>query len=285
MKLKKLFLCVILSVTMLSVMPVASASKEVPKNDITQTQDTKNDGRMIQEARQPKIINSSSTSAIYGVSSDPAEAKLLSDRYKKEFQFSATQNPQFYSSSSYDTSKYTRLSTVPTSKSETYYDFYGVVNLYQSIYQSDVYVMEMQSNIAGRSYTKPCWYNPWQTCSDKASITRLHWSVWLDNANDSKATVIQWSPTGTIITSEDGQKIPVNINPSIRGINVGNIGTEFNVGKRETKIDSFAQGGSYETNWTKDGGIKDTVDLKATVAYHAPNYTSWRWIWVWDYTF
>lgn len=144
---------------------------------------------------------------------------------------------------------------------------YGVVVAYSLNSNPDIWFLEMNSNIRPNQYL---------------SMNKFDWSVEHDN---SKTTIIDWSPRGTT-TAESGG-FPITVSLKIPNSDY-TIGTSFTLLKKKSKLSAAAAATNYsvklETNSINLIYWPDYQHLNAAVHYLTDTKanTTWSWTWSWN---
>lgn len=203
--------------------------------------------------------------------------KASTNSRNKDVNFSIAENINAFSSDDFE--GYTKAwSETSDEGSNEYVNMYGVVNGYYNNDDSDVWVLEMQSNIRGVEDTYINWLGNFDT--RVSAIEKFKWRVWKSGGD---FTIIKWAPSGSSVATYGGYPIDVSIEPSYKGATLGSIGTSFTILQDKDTLNSFADNSSYSVEFTTTKPLKYplTQDLKATVAFEAPNYCEWQWSWSW----
>lgn len=172
-------------------------------------------------------------------------------------------------------SGYTLKSAKSSSDDDENVDFYGVVRTMYHNDHSDVWVLDMKSNIVGLDS---------KIYQRSAYMTELRWDV---DVEGEDAVTTDWAPAGTTTVQSDGFDLNLSINPSYKGISLGEIGATFKVNQKNDIIRGFANSDSYYARWNTNKALDTShpQDLSAMVSYNTPNYTEWTWTWSWEYDY
>lgn len=142
---------------------------------------------------------------------------------------------------------------------------YGVVNGYRSDTDSDLWYLEMRSNVRGSSYAE--------------FVTQFRWEVSHDNSNTQ---IIGWSPSGTTVSTSNG----VTLSVSLKLSNDTTASVSFPLYLKKTTVSGGVLGQTYSLSLENDFGITypHYQDLNALVSYNTDGFTSWNWSWeIWAY--
>jgi len=146
---------------------------------------------------------------------------------------------------------------------------YGVVNAYRSNSNSNIWFLEMNSNI--------------RPSSRYYAVTQLMWVV---NHDNSSTVLMDWSPKTTTVTSSDG--FPITVSLKIPNTNY-TIGTSFKILKNKATLAPGASLKQYYVNFTTSPtGVNPSIyypyyqDLNAVTYYNLGGFTTWNWDWYWN---
>ena len=142
---------------------------------------------------------------------------------------------------------------------------YGVVKGYQSDSDPSLWYLEMESNVRGDTYG--------------AFVTKFGWEVSHDN-NDT--IILDYAPSGTEVTEEDGFDFSFSINLDDKG----SVGASFPVFQKSTTITGGVLSDTYSLMLSHSPGIShpNFQDLAALVGYLVDGETEWSWSWdIWAY--
>lgn len=148
---------------------------------------------------------------------------------------------------------------------------YGVVTVNRSRDQNDLVYLEMNSNFRAAKNTE--------------GLSRFGWEV--TNTKEDQVTIMKWSPSGTKVSTVDGQQVDVNLTIPI-GAGSVDIGTSFDLLTKETWLTGFADENIYSVELNTENYIepKFAQDLSALVYYDtnlAGTHWDWRWYWTVQY--
>lgn len=196
-----------------------------------------------------------------------------SNSSSNDIEFSISENINLFSTKSTN-SGYTLIGTWDSSLDHAPNTYgYGVVRLYQSRSNKNLYAIEMKSNIKGSKVSN----------FEKYIVTGFSWKI---SSNSNSTKLVDWSPTGTTIARKGGVPINVGLSAGYKDIFGIDLGSSFTLFKKNDIVTGYANGRTYTLDLSTNEKDYTTVQyLNSSLVYSTSSSARpvWNWNWNWSW--